>query len=75
MISDPNSKSQLVLHRNKVKLLTVNSYIVSKYVTFFANDFKYCWKEFFAMIKNLRSLPQNKASFGSDQLVKFVVST
>ena len=43
---------------------------------FFVNDSKYRhniyrWKSFFAMIKNSRSLPQNKASFGSDLLAKF----
>ena len=31
----------------------------------------YRWKEFFTVIKNLRSLPQNKASFSSDQLENF----
>ena len=45
----------------------------------FANDFKYRyiiyhWKEFFTTSKNLRSLSQNKAHFGSDQLTKFVIS-
>ena len=41
-----------------------------------ANDIKhrhiiYYWKWFFATIKNLRSLPENKTSFGKDQLSKF----
>ena len=43
---------------------------------FWANDSKhkhiiYHWKWFFATINNLRLLPENKASFGTDQLSKF----
>ena len=43
---------------------------------FFANDFKlrqiiYRWKAFFIMSMNLKLLPQNKVSFGSDPLAKF----
>ena len=42
----------------------------------FVNDFKhrliiYCWKSFFVIINNSRSLPQNKALFGSDLPKKF----
>ena len=41
-----------------------------------ANDIKHehvihYWKWFFTTIKNLRSLPENKTSFGTDQLLKF----
>ena len=62
--------------QNKAKFLTINSQTVSKNVTFFTKDFKhryiiYHWKVFFSMSMESRSLLQNKAPVGSDQLSKF----
>ena len=54
------------------------SQTVSKDMIFFANNFKhrhiiYHWKEVFITSMDSRSLPQNKTSFGSDQLTKFII--
>ena len=68
-----DSKSCMVQHakRDKVKFIFLT---ISK-TCFFTNDTKhrhiiYRWKVFFATIKNLKSLTQNKAPFDSIQLSK-----
>ena len=67
MVSNSDSEFQLALQAKRGKILTVKLQTVSKNVTF-AKELKY-----FSTSMNSRSLPQNKALFDSDQLVKFVI--
>ena len=78
MTSDPDYESRLDLHVKRGKVLIVNFIDCLEKCDFFANESKfkkiiYCWKIFFFTSMNSRSLPQNMALFGSDQLVKFTV--
>ena len=70
-------ESRLALHVKQDKDFNCQFKDCLEKYDFFANDFKhrhfiYHWTIFFT-IKNLRLLPQNKSSFGSDQLAKFCI--
>ena len=70
-----NFKSWLVLHEKRDKIILA-IYRLSQKTRLFANDSKYRnityrLKSFFSMNIDSRSLHQNKAPFGSDQLSKF----
>ena len=70
-----DSESRLVLHikRDKVELAVLT--IILKKLYFLQTtsniDILYIIGTFLSTIKNLRSLPQNKAPFSSDQLERF----
>ena len=68
------------LARKTRQTLTINLIDCLKKHDFFVIDFKhrkiiYRWKVFFITSMNSRSLPQNKALFGSDQLTIFLFYT
>ena len=76
VVSDANSEFRLALHTKQDKFFNYQFTNYLEKCDFFVNDSKhrhiiYCWIAFFTTIKNSRSLPQNKALFGLDQLVKF----
>ena len=76
MVSDPDSESQLALYAKRWKLKLVISTVCLKKCDFLQTtlniDILYTvGKYLFGMSKDSRSLPQNKALVGSDQLSKF----
>ena len=78
VVSNFDFEYRLVLHTKRYKLKLTISRVCLEKCNFLqtkpniGNIYIYQIKEFFAMSMDSESLPQNKASFGLDQGLKFI---